>query len=87
MRKISANYLFPVSGAPIKNGYVAVDDNGTVIETGVLEKECADTEFYNGILVPGFVNAHCHSELSYLKGYFRQARRNPFLHTFFVPEK
>lgn len=73
MRKISANYLFPVNGAPVRNGYVVVDDNGTVVETGALEKECADTEFYNGILVPGFVNAHCHSELSYLKGYFRQA--------------
>lgn len=25
-------------------------------------------EFYPGIICPGFVNAHCHSELSYLKG-------------------
>ena len=28
----------------------------------------AGVEFYNGILVPGLVNAHCHLELSYLKG-------------------
>ena len=28
----------------------------------------AGVEFYSGILCPGFTNAHCHSELSYLKG-------------------
>lgn len=72
MRKLSANYLCPVNGKPIKNGYVALDDNGTVIEVGALDGECPDTEFYNGILVPGFVNAHCHSELSSLKGLFKE---------------
>ena len=35
--------------------------------------ETGSTEFYNGILVPGFTNAHCHIELSHLEGKFREA--------------
>ena len=30
MRKISADYIFPVSSAPIKNGIVVVDEDGTI---------------------------------------------------------
>ncbi len=73
MRKIAAQYIFPVDSEPVKNGYVVIDDDGTVMETGVLESESASTEFYNGILIPGMVNTHCHIELSHLKGCFRQA--------------
>ena len=29
---------------------------------------CEGVEFFNGILIPGLVNTHCHSELSYLRG-------------------
>ncbi len=73
MKKIAANYIVPINGEPIKNGYVKVDDNGVIIELGSLDKECEDTEFYNGVLCPGFINAHCHIELSHLKGYFKEA--------------
>ena len=73
MRKIAANYIFPINASPIKNGYVKVDDNGVVLEVGQLDGECEDTEFYNGIICPGFTNAHCHIELSHLKGLFKEA--------------
>lgn len=69
MRRFSANYIHTVAGNPIRNGVVGVDDNGIIVEIidhkGV-EREYAHTEFRNGIIVPGFVNAHCHTELSYL---------------------
>ena len=73
MRKIAANYIYPITSAPIKNGYIKLDDDGTIIEIGQLDKECEDTEFYNGIICPGFTNAHCHIELSHLKGLFKEA--------------
>ncbi len=73
MRKIAANYVVTNSGAPIKNGYVKFNDDNVVVEIGQLDGECADTEFYGGILCPGFVNAHCHVELSHLAGAFEQA--------------
>ena len=73
MRKIAANYVLTNSGASIKNGYVKFNDDNVVVEIGQLDGECADTEFYSGILCPGFVNAHCHVELSHLVGAFEQA--------------
>jgi cytosine/adenosine deaminase-related metal-dependent hydrolase len=68
MRQISANYIIPVNQAPIKNGLITIDDNGQIININQLTEEQRNTEFYNGVIVPGFVNAHCHLELSYLKG-------------------
>lgn len=65
MRKISANYIFPVTGKPLKNGILIVDKEGTIvdlIDTGGNLKEEENLEFYNGILVPGFINAFCNFE-------------------------
>lgn len=73
MRKIAANFIFPVSKAPIKNGIIIVEDDGTIIDlidNGGKLPEIAGLEFYNGIITPGFINAHCHIELSYLKNKF-----------------
>lgn len=71
MRKISANYIFPINSTPIKNGIIIVSDEGTIIN--IIDpknnfQETSKTEFYNGVIVPGFINSHCHLELSHLKG-------------------
>ncbi|MGE0078555.1 MAG: amidohydrolase family protein [Bacteroidales bacterium] len=71
MRRYSANYIFSVAQPPIKNGIVEVDEHGVIvniINPGESFKEIHSTEFYNGVIVPGFVNAHCHLELSHLFG-------------------
>ena len=72
MRKIAAHYLFPIADKPIKNGIVTLNDEGVVVSIGKLEGEEESVEFYNGILCPGFINAHCHLELSSMLGYMPQ---------------
>ncbi len=67
MRKISADHIFPVSSEPIKNGVITIDDKGMIvnIESGT-EAQLSGIEYYSGIICPGFINAHCHLELSHL---------------------
>lgn len=44
------------------------DKNGVFVDI-IPQNEAGDNiEFFNGILSPGFINAHCHLELSHLKG-------------------
>ena len=73
MRRIAAKYVYPLmSTEPVVNGFVEVEDDGTVIRTGVCADPAAEPVFYDGAVVPGFVNAHCHVELSSMKGLFRK---------------
>jgi len=73
MRRIAAQYLYTLlSTEPVRNGFVELEDDGTVIRTGVSPDPAAEPVFYDGAVAPGFVNAHCHVELSYMKGLFRK---------------
>ncbi len=69
IRKITADRLYPVSSAPLEKTVVVIDGEGTVL---ALEPEAAhdpaSVERYSGVLIPGFVNTHCHLELSHMKG-------------------
>lgn len=69
MRKISADILYPVSAAPIEQGVVILDDTGKVLSTGKREDyDVSELEIHQGALIPGFINTHCHLELSHMKG-------------------
>ena len=70
MRFIRADFIYPVSSKPIKDGIIVVHPNGKIedvldsaegIDPGRIEK-------LHGSISPGFVNAHCHLELSHLQG-------------------
>ena len=75
MRKISAHYIITGTGAVLVKGIIIVSADGTIVEiidtNGELE-EMANVEFYSGVLIPGFVNAHCHLELSHLRSVFAE---------------
>lgn len=71
MKKISADYIYPGNTTPIKNGVIVYDTDGKITELlNPIETEInwEEVERFNGIICPGFVNTHCHLELSYLKG-------------------
>ncbi|MBA4322736.1 MAG: hypothetical protein C0408_07960, partial [Odoribacter sp.] len=70
MKYFSAQYIFTNAGLPLKRGIICAEDDGTIVsveDSGGILKERHSVEFFNGIIVPGFVNCHCHLELSYLK--------------------
>jgi len=69
MKSFTADYVFPVYADPIKNGVVTVDDFGKIIS--VSDKPLDNNpppEKLSGIICPGFVNTHCHLELSHMLG-------------------
>ena len=74
MKIFKADYVFPVCADPIKNGFVTVDDLGKIV--AVTDQNPPDktvpVEQLNGIICPGFVNTHCHTELSHLKDKIKQ---------------
>jgi cytosine/adenosine deaminase-related metal-dependent hydrolase len=69
MKSFKADYVFPVCAGPIKNGIVTVDDFGKIIAVSYQNSPLADVpvEQLNGIICPGFINTHCHLELSHLR--------------------
>lgn len=69
MRKITADYIFPINQKSIKNGVIVVDESGTILQLGEQQHfDAKELESHKGIICPGFVNTHCHLELSHMKG-------------------
>lgn len=69
MRFLTADYLFPLDQKPIKEGVVNVDKSGKIISVIDSRKKIPinKLEVFEGIISPGFINTHCHLELSYLQ--------------------
>ncbi|WP_420460108.1 amidohydrolase family protein [Neolewinella sp.] len=77
MPAFTADYVYPISSPPIRNGVVDMDETGRI--RGVYDPASATytapsiaigapPQWHDGILIPGFINAHCHLELSHLRG-------------------
>ncbi len=70
MRKITADYIFPIVSEPIKNGVITIDDDGVIVSVTNNEQRITNNEqleYHEGIICPGFINTHCHLELSHLR--------------------
>jgi len=75
MKKLKADLIYTLSGEPVKNGTIILDDEDIIMDVQS-EKEAEETprhpelktEYHQGVIAPGFINAHCHLELSHLKG-------------------
>ena len=77
MKRFTAQYIITNSGPPFKKAVITTENDGTinnVEDTGGDLKEIHSTEFYNGIIIPGFVNCHCHLEFSHLKGQISKSK-------------
>jgi aminodeoxyfutalosine deaminase len=71
IRRFSATWVYTLISPPLKNGIVSVDEKGEIVDikdTNGHLPELERLEHHSGIIVPGFINAHCHLELSHLKG-------------------
>ncbi len=74
MRYLTADYIYPLNEPPIKNGVLQISDAGEVIDIhrDKINFQVEEIEVFKGIICPGFVNTHCHLELSHLKGMIPQ---------------
>ena len=65
-RKFKADYLF--TNDKLAKGKILITDETGKFQDIVDEKNVSeDIEVFKGIICPGFINAHCHLELSHLK--------------------
>ena len=58
----------------MKNGVIALDEHGRVLDVFQSDTDhpSSDIEFHQGFICPGFINTHCHLELSHLKGKMKE---------------
>jgi len=69
MRKFTAPKIHPISSAPLENAVLITDDAGKILAIEALElHDPASVQQLEGYLIPGFINTHCHLELSHMKG-------------------
>ena len=66
-QKFKGNRLFTGTQLLGANQVLITETDGTVVDIVTLADAGEDVQNFDGILTPGFINAHCHLELSHMK--------------------
>ena len=67
-RKFNADQLFTGYAMLGKESVLVTDENGVVQDVVMMNDAGDGIEKFDGIISPGFINCHCHLELSHLQG-------------------
>lgn len=67
----SADFVLPITSPPMPDAVVETTSEGQVVriwEDRSMLPSDVTINTYNGLITPGFINAHCHLELSHMRG-------------------
>lgn len=68
MKKYTADKIYTLTGEPLLNHVVVTDDRGEILSIdSSSDHDSSSVLSLDGIITPGFVNTHCHLELSHMK--------------------
>jgi cytosine/adenosine deaminase-related metal-dependent hydrolase len=70
VRILSADWVVPVEGPPIRDGAIAIDDESGAIAAVGARSELGEGRHYpEAVILPGFVDAHTHLEYEVYTGF------------------
>ncbi len=69
MRVLSADWVLPVDAEPIRDGAVALGDDGRIAAVATRDDLGEGERFDDAAILPGFVNAHSHLEYAVYAGF------------------
>ena len=68
MKKVSADHIFDATSKSFLQDHTLLIENDIIVDL-IPTKDAGDgIKFYDGFLMPGMINTHCHLELSHMKG-------------------